>query len=544
MNSDNNPQTTYTNVKLNRIQHEFENEVLSNGAIKFLISLHESFGFEREKIIQQRQDIQNNLDDGWNPSFLNETIDIRESNWKAVKPPSALLDRRVEITGPVDRKMIINGMNSGANVFMADFEDSCSPTWNNIISGQKNLLDAVSGSISLEDKAKGKFYKLNDNPAVLIVRPRGLHLEEYHFQINQKSISASLFDFGIFFYHNAKTLSKSGLGPFFYIPKIESYKEARLWNKIIKFSENYLGLESGTTRVTVLIETILAGYQMNEIIFELKDYIAGLNCGRWDYIFSKIKKFKSRRDFIFPNRSLVTMDTKYLSLYSKLLIQTCHSRGIHAMGGMAAQIPIKDNPDANNLAINKVKLDKDREAKDGHDGTWVAHPGLVPIALKSFNNLMPEKNQIDKPLNFSLDDSVELMGTPPGEITYNGLEQNIQVGIKYIAAWLTGIGCVPINNLMEDAATAEISRAQIWQWIKHSAKTSEGEIISSELVNRIIKEKMYKTSKEQKQNVFLNQATELFREIVLSETFEEFLTIPAYTQLLSNENQKLLEPIK
>ena len=544
MNSDNNPQTTYTNVKLNRIQHEFENEVLSNGVIKFLISLHESFGFEREKIIQQRQDIQNNLDDGWNPSFLNETIDIRESNWKAVKPPSALLDRRVEITGPVDRKMIINGMNSGANVFMADFEDSCSPTWNNIISGQKNLLDAVSGSISLEDKVKGKFYKLNDNPAVLIVRPRGLHLEEYHFQINQKSISASLFDFGIFFYHNAKTLSKSGLGPFFYIPKIESYKEARLWNKIIKFSENYLGLESGTTRVTVLIETILAGYQMNEIIFELKDYIAGLNCGRWDYIFSKIKKFKSRRDFIFPNRSLVTMDTKYLSLYSKLLIQTCHSRGIHAMGGMAAQIPIKDNPDANNLAINKVKLDKDREAKDGHDGTWVAHPGLVPIALKSFNNLMPEKNQIDKPLNFSLDDSVELMGTPPGEITYNGLEQNIQVGIKYIAAWLTGIGCVPINNLMEDAATAEISRAQIWQWIKHSAKTSEGEIISSELVNRIIKEKMYKTSKEQKQNVFLNQATELFREIVLSETFEEFLTIPAYTQLLSNENQKLLEPIK
>ncbi len=544
MNSDNNPQTTYTNVKLNRIQHEFENEVLSNGAIKFLISLHESFGFEREKIIQQRQDIQNNLDDGWNPSFLNETIDIRESNWKAVKPPSALLDRRVEITGPVDRKMIINGMNSGANVFMADFEDSCSPTWNNIISGQKNLLDAVSGSISLEDKVKGKFYKLNDNPAVLIVRPRGLHLEEYHFQINQKSISASLFDFGIFFYHNAKTLSKSGLGPFFYIPKIESYKEARLWNKIIKFSENYLGLESGTTRVTVLIETILAGYQMNEIIFELKDYIAGLNCGRWDYIFSKIKKFKSRRDFIFPNRSLVTMDTKYLRSYSKLLIQTCHSRGIHAMGGMAAQIPIKNNPDANNLAINKVKLDKDREAKDGHDGTWVAHPGLVPIALKSFNNLMPEKNQIDKPLNFSLDDSVELMGTPPGEITYNGLEQNIQVGIKYIAAWLTGIGCVPINNLMEDAATAEISRAQIWQWIKHSAKTSEGEIISSDLVNRIIKEQMYKTSKEQKQNVFLNQATELFREIVLSETFEEFLTIPAYTQLLSNENQKLLEPIK
>ncbi len=544
MNSDNNPQTTYTNVKLNRIQHEFENEVLSNGAIKFLISLHESFGFEREKIIQQRQDIQNNLDDGWNPSFLDETIDIRESNWKAVKPPSALLDRRVEITGPVDRKMIINGMNSGANVFMADFEDSCSPTWNNIISGQKNLLDAVSGSISLEDKVKGKFYKLNDNPAVLIVRPRGLHLEEYHFQINQKSISASLFDFGIFFYHNAKTLSKSGLGPFFYIPKIESYKEARLWNKIIKFSENYLGLESGTTRVTVLIETILAGYQMNEIIFELKDYIAGLNCGRWDYIFSKIKKFKSRRDFIFPNRSLVTMDTKYLRSYSKLLIQTCHSRGIHAMGGMAAQIPIKNNPDANNLAINKVKLDKDREAKDGHDGTWVAHPGLVPIALKSFNNLMPEKNQIDKPLNFSLDDSVELMGTPPGEITYNGLEQNIQVGIKYIAAWLTGIGCVPINNLMEDAATAEISRAQIWQWIKHSAKTSEGEIISSDLVNRIIKEQMYKTSKEQKQNVFLNQATELFREIVLSETFEEFLTIPAYTQLLSNENQKLLEPIK
>ncbi len=544
MNSNNNPQSLNEAIKFSRTHHEFEDDVLTDDALKFLTCLHENFDLEREDLIRHRQVVQNKLDDGWNPSFLNETLEIRESNWKAANPPSALVDRRVEITGPVDRKMIINGMNSGANVFMADFEDSCSPTWDNIISGQKNLFDAVSGSISLKDKIKGKFYELNDNPAILIVRPRGLHLNEYHIQINQKAISASLFDFGLFFYHNAKTLSKKGLGPFFYIPKIESYKEARLWKNIIKYSENYLNLETGTTRVTVLIETITAGFQMNEIIFELKDYIAGLNCGRWDYIFSKIKKFKSRKDFIFPDRSLVTMDTKYLRTYSKLLIKTCHSRGIHAMGGMAAQIPIKDDPVANSAAIKKVELDKEREVKDGHDGTWVAHPGLVPVALEKFNNFMPEKNQIDNPLNFTLDEHVELMGIPPGVITHDGLEQNIQVGIKYITAWLSGVGCVPINNLMEDAATAEISRAQIWQWIKHSAKIDNGKIITPELVNKLVNEQMHIISEGQKQNEFLKQATELFREIVLSQTFEEFLTIPAYTQLLSNENQKLLEPLK
>ena len=544
MNSNNNPQSVNETIKFNRTYHEFENDVLTDGALKFLTSLHENFDPEREDLLRDRQVVQSKLDDGWNPSFLNETLEIRESNWKAANPPTALVDRRVEITGPVDRKMIINGMNSGANVFMADFEDSCSPTWDNIISGQKNLFDAVLGSISLKDKVKGKFYKLSDNPAILIVRPRGLHLNEYHIQINQKPISASLFDFGLFFYHNAKTLSKKGLGPFFYIPKIESYKEARLWKDVIKYSENYLNLETGTTRVTVLIETITAGFQMNEIIFELKDYIAGLNCGRWDYIFSKIKKFKSRKDFIFPDRSLVTMDTKYLRAYSKLLIKTCHSRGIHAMGGMAAQIPIKNDSVANSAAIKKVELDKEREVKDGHDGTWVAHPGLVSVALEKFNNLMPEKNQIDKPLNFTLDEDIELMGIPPGVITHDGLEQNIQVGIKYITAWLSGVGCVPINNLMEDAATAEISRAQLWQWIKHSAKIDNGKIITPELVNELVNEQMHIISEGQKQNEFLNQATELFRELVLSQKFEEFLTIPAYTQLLSNENQKLLEPIK
>ena len=544
MNSNNNPQSVNETIKFNRTYHEFENDVLTDGALKFLTSLHENFDPEREDLLRDRQVVQSKLDDGWNPSFLNETLEIRESNWKAANPPTALVDRRVEITGPVDRKMIINGMNSGANVFMADFEDSCSPTWDNIISGQKNLFDAVLGSISLKDKVKGKFYKLSDNPAILIVRPRGLHLNEYHIQINQKPISASLFDFGLFFYHNAKTLSKKGLGPFFYIPKIESYKEARLWKDVIKYSENYLNLETGTTRVTVLIETITAGFQMNEIIFELKDYIAGLNCGRWDYIFSKIKKFKSRKDFIFPDRSLVTMDTKYLRAYSKLLIKTCHSRGIHAMGGMAAQIPIKNDSVANSAAIKKVELDKEREVKDGHDGTWVAHPGLVSVALEKFNNLMPEKNQIDKPLNFTLDEDIELMGIPPGVITHDGLEQNIQVGIKYITAWLSGVGCVPINNLMEDAATAEISRAQVWQWIKHSAKIDNGKIITPELVNELVNEQMHIISEGQKQNEFLNQATELFRELVLSQKFEEFLTIPAYTQLLSNENQKLLEPIK
>ena len=544
MNSNNNPQSVNETIKFNRTYHEFENDVLTDGALKFLTSLHENFDPEREDLLRDRQVVQSKLDDGWNPSFLNETLEIRESNWKAANPPTALVDRRVEITGPVDRKMIINGMNSGANVFMADFEDSCSPTWDNIISGQKNLFDAVLGSISLKDKVKGKFYKLSDNPAILIVRPRGLHLNEYHIQINQKPISASLFDFGLFFYHNAKTLSKKGLGPFFYIPKIESYKEARLWKDVIKYSENYLNLETGTTRVTVLIETITAGFQMNEIIFELKDYIAGLNCGRWDYIFSKIKKFKSRKDFIFPDRSLVTMDTKYLRAYSKLLIKTCHSRGIHAMGGMAAQIPIKNDSVANSAAIKKVELDKEREVKDGHDGTWVAHPGLVSVALERFNNLMPEKNQIDKPLNFTLDEDIELMGIPPGVITHDGLEQNIQVGIKYITAWLSGVGCVPINNLMEDAATAEISRAQVWQWIKHSAKIDNGKIITPELVNELVNEQMHIISEGQKQNEFLNQATELFRELVLSQKFEEFLTIPAYTQLLSNENQKLLEPIK
>ncbi|MGH9659344.1 MAG: malate synthase A, partial [Bryobacteraceae bacterium] len=426
------------------------------------------------------------------PEFLKETAEIRATGWKVAPIPSDLEDRRVEITGPVDRKMVINALNSGANVYMADFEDSNSPTWENNIEGQINLRDAARGTISFESP-EGKQYKLNPKTATLLVRPRGWHLVERNVTVDGAPISASLFDFGLYFFHNAKALLARRTGPYFYLPKMEHHLEARLWNDVFNFAQDAIGMSRGTIRATVLIETILASFQMDEILYELREHSAGLNCGRWDYIFSYIKKFREKPAFVVPDRARVTMDRHFLSSYVALLIQTCHRRGIHAMGGMAAQIPIKNDPQANEAALEKVRQDKLREVKAGHDGTWVAHPGLVPIAKEIFDAHMKTPNQIGRKLDVSVAPS-DLVAVPEGDITEEGLRLNVNVGLQYLESWLRGNGCVPINNLMEDAATAEISRAQVWQWVRHGAKLKDGRVVTRELVRQTIAEEAGKFS--------------------------------------------------
>ena len=438
----------------------------------------------------------------------------------------------MEITGPVDRKMIINALNSGVKVFMADFEDSNSPTWSNCINGQINLRDAVNKTILFRHPFKDKTYKLNDDIATLMVRPRGWHLEEKNITLNNKPISASLFDFGLYFFHNAKSLISNSTGPYFYLPKMESHLEARLWNDVFVFSQENLGIDKGTIKATVLIETITAAFEMEEILYELKDHSAGLNCGRWDYIFSFIKKFRAHSNFVLPDRSQVGMDRHFLSSYVKQLIYVCHKRGAHAMGGMAAQIPIKSDLSENDLAMNKVKKDKEREANAGHDGTWIAHPGLASIALDAFDKVMPGNNQINNKNinpNISQDD---LLKVPDGDITENGLRENIKVGIQYVEAWLKGNGCVPLYHLMEDAATAEISRAQLWQWIKNKTALTDGRIISEDLFLSILDEEL-KAIKEEIGTEKFNEgkfelSTKLFSEMIQKEDFDEFLTLPAY----------------
>jgi malate synthase len=432
------------------------------------------------------------------------------------------MDRRVEITGPVDRKMIINALNSGASVFMADFEDSNSPTWQNNLEGQFNLRDAVEGTISYVSP-EGKRYDLNSRVATLLVRPRGWHLVERHFLVDEKPISASLFDFGLYFFHNAQRLVRKGTGPYFYLPKMESHLEARLWNDVFCFAQDELQIPRGTIRATVLIETILAAFEMDEILYELRQHSSGLNCGRWDYIFSFIKKFRNHPDFMLPDRSTVTMEKHFLKSYVDLLIQTCHRRGIHAMGGMAAQIPIKNDPAANEKALEKVRQDKLREVRAGHDGTWVAHPGLVPVAKEIFDAHMKEANQIGRRREDVSVTAKDLLAVPEGKITEEGLRWNIDVGLQYLESWLRGSGCVPIYNLMEDAATAEICRAQVWQWLRHGARLSDGRPVTQEMVRLVIAEQKSKLKSGR-----IAEAAEIYDRMITSSDFAEFLTLVAY----------------
>jgi malate synthase len=502
---------------------EVETQILSPEAREFLIQLARKFEERRQELLARRRVRQQQLDAGQLPDFLPETAAIREASWTVAPIPADLLDRRVEITGPVDRKMIINALNSGANVFMADFEDSNSPTWQNNLEGQANLRDAVRGTISYVSP-EGKRYDLNPRVATLLVRPRGWHLNERHFQVDGKPISGSLFDFGLYFFHNAKELIRRGTGPYLYLPKMESHLEARLWNDVFCFAQDKIGIPRGTIRATVLIETILAAFEMDEILQELREHSSGLNCGRWDYIFSYIKKFRNRPDFVLPDRSIVTMEKHFLRSYVELLIRTCHRRGIHAMGGMAAQIPIKNDPAANEAALEKVRQDKLREVRAGHDGTWVAHPGLVPLAKEVFDAHMKGPNQIQRPLEDVRITAKDLLAVTEGEITEKGLRWNIDVGLQYLESWLRGSGCVPIYNLMEDAATAEICRSQVWQWVRHGARFShDGRPITQELVRGFIADQ-----KKQLKGARMEEAGAIFDRMMTDRDFAEFLTLVAY----------------
>jgi len=501
---------------------EVETQVLTPEACEFLIKLAREFEPRRKELLGRRRVRQQKIDAGQMPDFLPETAHIRQQEWTVAPIPPDLLDRRVEITGPVDRKMIINALNSGASVFMADFEDSNSPTWQNNLEGQINLRDAVEGTISYVSP-DGKSYELNSRVATLLVRPRGWHLEERHFLVDGRPMSASLFDFGLYFFHNAARLLEKGTGPYFYLPKLESHLEARLWNDVFCFAQDELGIPRGTIRATVLIETILAAFEMDEILYELREHSSGLNCGRWDYIFSFIKKFRNHPNFVLPDRSTVTMEKHFLKSYVDLLIRTCHRRGIHAMGGMAAQIPIKNDPAANEKAIDKVRQDKLREVHAGHDGTWVAHPGLVPIAKQVFDAHMKEPNQISRRRDDVRVSAKDLLTVPSGNITEEGLRWNIDVGLQYLESWLRGSGCVPIYNLMEDAATAEISRAQVWQWVKHGAKLSDGRPITAEIVRCVVVEQRDKLKGARSE-----EAAEIFDHMMTSPDFAEFLTLVAY----------------
>ena len=503
--------------------------ILTQDALAFVAKLQREFNPRREELLARRERVKKDLEAGKLPDFPPDTKKVRESDWTVAPIPRDLGDRRVEITGPVDRKMIINALNSGANVFMADFEDANAPTWANNIEGHINLCDAVRRTIEFSTDAKQ--YRLHEKTATLLVRPRGWHLLEKHVYVDGKPVSASLFDFALYFFHNAQELIRRGTGPYFYLPKMESHLEARLWNDVFVRAQREVGIPHGSVRATVLIETILASFEMDEILWELRDHSAGLNCGRWDYIFSFIKKFSARRDFVMPDRALVTMDRDFLAAYVDLLIKTCHRRGIHAMGGMAAQIPIKNNEEANRVAFDKVRADKLREVRAGHDGTWVAHPGLVPVAKEIFDQHMPQPNQIDRKRDDVHITPADLVRVPQGPITEKGLRQNVSVGIEYIEAWFGGSGAVPLYNLMEDAATAEISRTQVWQWIHHDARLDDGRAITPELYKKIREEELQRIGPRP----HLQRAAALFDRLTLADELADFLTIPAYDELLRLE---------
>ena len=511
--------------------------VLTPAALEFLATLHREFNATRKQLLEARIERQARIDSGERPDFLPETLAIREDNWTVAPLPADILDRRVEITGPVDRKMIINALNSGAKVFMADFEDSTTPTWENVLDGQLNLFDAVRRTITSDDPKNGKHYQLIESPAVLFVRARGWHLEERHVVIDGEYMSGSIFDFALYFFHNAKELLARGSGPYFYLPKMESHKEARLWNAIFVRAQQLLDIPQGSIKATCLIETILASFEMDEILYELREHSAGLNCGRWDYIFSFIKKLAADESMLLPDRSQVTMTTHFMSSYSKLCIKTCHRRNVHAMGGMSALIPIKSDAEANDRAIAGVRADKEREASNGHDGTWVAHPGLVPVAMEVFNRLMPGANQITKQLPDFNATANDLLQLPTGTITEAGLKQNVAVGLGYLEAWLRGIGCVPLFNMMEDAATAEISRSQLWQWVHHHAKLEDGRLVTAELCDEYIDAELAqaKQSFPPERYAAYEHAAFLTRELIRAPKFQDFLTLPAYARVLDTE---------
>ena len=512
--------------------------VLTPEALAFVADLVRTFRPRIEELLAARKARQARLDSGEERfDFLPGAEELWAKAWTVAPLPAAILDRRVEITGPVDRKMIVNALNSGASVFMADFEDATTPTWDNQLRGQQNLFDAVRRTIRLEQG--GKTYELKKDVATLFVRPRGLHLPEKHLLVDGKITPGSLFDFGLFFFHNAKEQLARGFGPYFYIPKLESHLEARLWNDVFVRAQDALGVPRGSIKATVLIETLPAAFEMDEILFELREHSAGLNCGRWDYIFSFIKKRRADRAALLPDRGQVTMDKAFLAAYVKLLVETCHRRGVHAMGGMAAQIPIKDDPTANEAALAKVRADKLREVKNGHDGTWVAHPGLVPIAKAIFDEHMPQANQLGvarEPANVARED---LLAVHEGTRTEAGLRHNVRGGIKYIEAWLRGQGCVPIYNLMEDAATAEISRAQVWQWIRHGAdivwEGGRTAPLPASGLAAIVDQELARVRAEVGEARFADgkfpEARALFEELATKEQFEEFLTLPAYERV-------------
>jgi len=532
--------TSVSGVRIDGPHHPGQDQVLTPEAVEFLADLHRRFNSRRLELLAARAERQKRTDAGERPDFLPETKHIRESEWTVAPIPADLQDRRIEITGPAERKMIINALNSGSSVFMADFEDSITPTWMNMIDGQINLSDAVRRTISFTDPTSGKSYKLNEKTAVLLVRPRGWHLDEAHVEVDGQPMAGGIFDFGLFFFRNAKAQIDAGTGPYFYLPKMESHLEARLWNDIFTYSQKKLGIPHGTIRATVLIETIFAAFEMDEILYELREHSGGLNAGRWDYIFSFIKKFSKDPKAILPDRGQVTMTTHFMRHYAKLLIQQCHRRNIHAMGGMSAFIPVKSDPEVNEKAMAQVRADKEREATDGHDGTWVAHPGLVGIAKEVFDRLMPQPNQIDKKHPEYQVNAADLLQVPAGDITEAGLTQNIAVGLGYLESWIRGIGCVPLFNLMEDAATAEISRAQLWQWIRHGAHLKDGRKIDIKLCDSILNGELQKAkgSVTPKHFAAYQKAAKLMRELYASPDFIEFLTIPAYGLILQTERGK------
>ncbi len=512
-------------------------QILSPEALAFVERLERRFRARRAEILDRRAQVQAAFDSGWRPDFLPETRAVRDGEWRVAAAPEDLRDRRVEITGPVERKLMINALTSGANVFMADFEDSLAPTWSNVIEGQMNMHDAVRRQMRHVASGSGKVYELprDGDLATLVVRPRGWHLVEKHVRIDGEPASASLFDFGLCFFHNARELVLRGSGPYFYLPKLEGHLEARLWNDVFVWAQEELGLPRGTVRATVLIETLPAAFEMEEILHELREHSSGLNCGRWDYIFSFIKKLRADPACVVPDRSSVGMDQPFLRAYSQLLIQTCHRRGAHAMGGMAAQIPIKDDEQRNQRALDRVRADKRREADDGHDGTWVAHPGLIPVARAEFDRVLRGPHQMDRLREDVRVEARDLLATPAGRVTEAGLRLNLSVGLAYLESWLRGQGCVPIRDLMEDAATAEISRAQVWQWVRHGARLDDGRAVDADLVHRMLTEELARAradaSAAGQQDGRHDLAAWILARLITSKDLADFLTVEAYKHL-------------
>jgi malate synthase len=516
-------------------------EVLTADALELVARLHREFDTTRRQLLAARVERQKELDSGGTLDFLADTENVRAGDWTIAPEPDALQNRRVEITGPTSRKMVINALNSGASGFMADFEDSNSPTWNNMIGGQVNLADAIRGTI--EHDENGKQYKLDDEVATLLVRPRGWHLVERNLLVDGQPVAGGLVDFGLYFVRNARELLERGGGPYFYLPKMESHREARLWNDVFNLAQDHIGLERGTIKATVLIETIPAAFEMDEILYELRDHSAGLNAGRWDYIFSAIKRFRTRPEFVTPDRKKVTMTVPFMRAYTELLVKTCHRRGAHAMGGMAAQIPSRTDEEANERAFAALRQDKQREASDGFDGTWVAHPDSVAAAMEEFDSVLGDRpHQVDRRRDEVAVSAEQLLDVPAteGDITEEGLRSNVNVGIQYISSWLRGNGAAGIYGMMEDAATAEISRGQVWQWVRHGAQLDDGRPITAELVRELETSELEKIREEIGDNEWFEKegrpdlARQIFEEVALADEFVEFLTLPAYERLEEN----------